>query len=152
MVIAWQLIGCAGGVRGATQEENEWLQWKRKAVCLEKQEKAVCLVQVLGQRIFCYFRQKSPLLFMICFSVVNPTKRWEKTKKESSIVWCDLHSGEKEDTLPGSAVTWIWIHLTSCLPLFWFLGTAPLPLFMCLCSPGSCWIQTHTGEQMLFFQ
>lgn len=60
---------------GATQEENEWLQWKREEACLEKQEKAVCLVQVLGQRIFSYFRQKSPLLFVIHFSVVNPTKR-----------------------------------------------------------------------------
>lgn len=59
---------------GATQEENEWLQWKREAACLEKQEKAVCLVQVLGQRIFSCFTQKPPLLFVLCFSV-NPTKR-----------------------------------------------------------------------------
>lgn len=41
--------------------------------CLEKQ-KAVCLVQVLGQGIFSYFTQKSPLLFVICFSAVNLTK------------------------------------------------------------------------------
>lgn len=38
-----------------------------------------------------------------------------------------------------------------CLSLFRILDTAPLPLFMSLCDPGSCWIQTHIGQQLPFF-